>query len=388
MKSYICKKKILATLVVLFLIMFSWIGDLDKYSDEYTSNAIVEAGSAYAVARGINAVVSILQTSTINVGMGVEGSITIGEVLDPLNDLIERFSQVMTVALSSLVLQKLLLIITANKLFSSLLTLLGALSILMIWKSKIGFNPIILKLFILLVVVRFSLGFAVLANSAVDHMFLSKQIEESSAKLNDFQTSVRNLQRETELSKTDISKIRKSMDIDNTRLEKLNTQEIPILKKSLNELSKKLIEANSNLDKLKDKLDWWIRLNPLNVSPEINQAKETVYRLENEKDAIENKIEEKELLVEELRESLHVKEAHLNGDEEGFVDQLMGIKHNLSPSIIEAKLSVVINDIFKLLVLFILATILIPLLFFYLFIGLAKEAWKTDWEQVAKCNKQ
>ena len=66
---------------------------LDDYVDDYTTGAIKNAAITYATARGINALVSMMQSSEVEAGIGVvSGSVTIGELLDPLNDMIERFS--------------------------------------------------------------------------------------------------------------------------------------------------------------------------------------------------------------------------------------------------------------------------------------------------------
>ncbi len=140
MKKIMADRRKWLTAAIGLLTILSWAGSLDKYSDDYTNSAIIQAGSAYAVARGINATVSVLQTSTVSASAGVGvtggGSIMIGEFLDPLNDLIERFSEVMTVALGSLVMQKVLITIAANKLFSGLLTLLGFVSVWLLWMEK------------------------------------------------------------------------------------------------------------------------------------------------------------------------------------------------------------------------------------------------------------
>ena len=69
------EKKNQLILVVILLVTFSWVPTLDNYSDDYTDASILQAGAAYATARGINALISTLQTSTIQVGLGVEGSI-------------------------------------------------------------------------------------------------------------------------------------------------------------------------------------------------------------------------------------------------------------------------------------------------------------------------
>ena len=60
---------------------------LDDYVDEYTDTALRNAALTYATARGLNALVSMMQSSQIEAGVGVvSGSITVGELLDPVND--------------------------------------------------------------------------------------------------------------------------------------------------------------------------------------------------------------------------------------------------------------------------------------------------------------
>jgi hypothetical protein len=53
---------------------------LDDYVDEYTTTSIKNAALTYATARGINALVSMMQSSEVEAGVGiVSGSITIGD---------------------------------------------------------------------------------------------------------------------------------------------------------------------------------------------------------------------------------------------------------------------------------------------------------------------
>jgi len=236
------------------LIILSWTGNLDEYSDNYTNSAIVQAGSAYAIARGINATVSVLQTSTINVVVGIGGSITIGEVLDPVNDLIERFSEVMTIALGSLAMQKILLAIAGNKLFSGLLSLLGALSILVVWSGKTKMFPFLLKLFVLLVVVRFSLGIVVLSNSAIDYQFLSGHIEKRSAELGVFKDRINNLQRKKEMTDTERMHIGENIKRDKLKRNRIQATDIPGLEEKLKAISSKLDQEEAKKRSAKKRL--------------------------------------------------------------------------------------------------------------------------------------
>ena len=117
----------------MLLIGLSWLGNIDKHADKYTHESIIQAGTAYAAARGINAVVSVFQESTIGISFIGSTTVAVGELLDPINDLIERFSSVMVVALGSLVLQKILLVIVAHEFFNSAVTLLGIILIIIIY---------------------------------------------------------------------------------------------------------------------------------------------------------------------------------------------------------------------------------------------------------------
>ncbi|MCB2427500.1 hypothetical protein [Methylophaga pinxianii] len=66
--------------------------------------------TVYALARGLNAVISVAQGTELSIEpMGVGLTLTPGQILDPLNDLIEQFSGVLLMASASLGIQKILL---------------------------------------------------------------------------------------------------------------------------------------------------------------------------------------------------------------------------------------------------------------------------------------
>ena len=82
----------------------------DSAGIEYVDKAFDRALIAFALARATNAIISIIQDSEIDIApAGIGVTIAIGEALDPINDMIERFSWVMLVSLVSLGIQKLLI---------------------------------------------------------------------------------------------------------------------------------------------------------------------------------------------------------------------------------------------------------------------------------------
>ena len=168
-------RALLAILVVV-LVGLSSTRVLDQYVDDYTDEALKNAALTYATARGINAIVSMIQSSEVEAGVGVvSGSITVGELLDPLNDMIERFSTVMTWVLASLAAQKVLLLIASHQMFLYLVAVLGAAALLTLFYAAPAIRNLVFRSFLVVVFVRFALGLAVALNSGADYLFLDQQ---------------------------------------------------------------------------------------------------------------------------------------------------------------------------------------------------------------------
>jgi hypothetical protein len=182
-------RALLATLIVV-LVALSSTHVVDDYVDDYTSESIRNAALTYATARGINALVSVLQSSQIEVGAFVTGSMTIGEVLDPLNDMIERFSTVMTWVLASLAAQKVLLLLASHLLFLYLVAVLGVSALLLLYFGSARARSLVFRCFLVVAFVRFALGLAVVLNSGADYLFLQQQLESNNQKIEQFQSNI------------------------------------------------------------------------------------------------------------------------------------------------------------------------------------------------------
>jgi predicted Zn finger-like uncharacterized protein len=86
----------------------------DSNAEEMIDDNIKRATVAFTIARAMNAVISIIQESELQIepaGLGV--TIAVGEIFDPVNDLIERFSWVMLLSLISLGIMKTLIHISS-----------------------------------------------------------------------------------------------------------------------------------------------------------------------------------------------------------------------------------------------------------------------------------
>jgi hypothetical protein len=121
---------IAASLAMLFLVALSFGGNTDKLGQEYTETGLKRALITFASTRAINGLISVAQGTEVTIQPGGIGAVlTPGEILDPINDLVEQFSQ--TMLFSSVVLgtQKLLIEMSGWVWYSALL----ACVVLFVW---------------------------------------------------------------------------------------------------------------------------------------------------------------------------------------------------------------------------------------------------------------
>ena len=191
--------KALISILIVLLVAISSTRVLDDYVDDYTTESITNAAITYATARGINALVSMVQSSEVEAGIGVvSGSITVGELLDPLNDMIERFSTVMTWVLASLAAQKVLLLLASHELFLYLVAVLGVSTLLLLFYGQPRAQTLFFKTFLGVVFIRFALGLAVTLNSGVDYLFIDQQRQVNDSEIKNFQSDIMSIEAEQE----------------------------------------------------------------------------------------------------------------------------------------------------------------------------------------------
>jgi len=108
--------KIMTALLLIVIIIFCFSGQADKglnrvlgkwdtVTSEHLTELSVKAGASYAITRGLNGIISVIQGSELT---PVFATIAVGEIIDPLNDIVEKVSTVMLVSLISVGIQKLL----------------------------------------------------------------------------------------------------------------------------------------------------------------------------------------------------------------------------------------------------------------------------------------
>ena len=159
---------------------------LDTMTDTYFREAITKAGVAYATCRVINASVSIIKDSSLQLepaGVGI--SLAVGQALDPIDDMTERLSDVLVTAITSLGVQKLAYEISVSLVPPLLSILLFALSILLWFENErlTSLQKIITRFILLIIISRFCLPISSVADDYLHKHFLADQISDANREL-------------------------------------------------------------------------------------------------------------------------------------------------------------------------------------------------------------
>ena len=168
------------------MIAVSFFKPIDNSSQSQLDSALTRATIGFGLARTLNGVISVAQGTEFAVqpaGVGVNFSP--GEILDPINDLVERFSWVMLLATSSLGVQKILLEVSSWAGISVLLAGAGLFFLLTRMRNSAiaSMADIAAKLLLLMLLVRFLIPLGSIANDWVYKQFLQPHFEHSSEQL-------------------------------------------------------------------------------------------------------------------------------------------------------------------------------------------------------------
>ena len=199
-------RPIILVVFAIALIVLSFHGALDYCAKEQVDKTTKESIGIYALSRGINAGISVLQSSQVGIGIA---SIQAGELLDPINDAVERLSSAMVWAIGSLFLQQIVLEVASNPVFKWSFMAIGLVAI-----SALGFvdwerfrnlfsetfkvseptlahyRNLLVRIFIVFAIFRFIVPVFVISSFLVSQMLLETKINEHQKELSSFRKQV------------------------------------------------------------------------------------------------------------------------------------------------------------------------------------------------------
>ena len=176
--------KMISFLVILLILSLTSVPD--NIAEDYIDDSLVASSTAYLVARGVNATISLLQSVSLSIGFV---SVSPGEILDPLNDLVERLSSVILFAIASLGIQKIMIEISGSFIIQTLL-MLTLITLIVNYFFHEKFQIIskknasaIYKILIFLLALRFSIPLMAISSGIIENIFIKNQVESSIANM-------------------------------------------------------------------------------------------------------------------------------------------------------------------------------------------------------------
>jgi hypothetical protein len=150
-------------------------GSLDRKGRSVVDGAFEQALVVFGTAKALNGVVSLAQGTEV----GPPGvTIAVGEVLDPVNDLVERFSWIMLASITSLGIQTIFMNIVTDSVFNALLlALVAAYNLWLFFRFDRDekARTLLFKLTVIIVFLRFSVPLMALANDLVYVHFVKQE---------------------------------------------------------------------------------------------------------------------------------------------------------------------------------------------------------------------
>jgi len=176
--------------ILTIIVAASWWKPLDKAAGVQVNTGFERAAITFAGARMLNGVISVVQGTEISISPGGLGAtLTPGQILDPVNDLVEQFSELMLFATMAFGIMKILLEIGSFWIFSAILS-----GVALAWAGITITNrvpPILLtKILLVLIFVRFSVPLVSVGSDMLFQQFLAKDFNEHKAAIDNSQKAI------------------------------------------------------------------------------------------------------------------------------------------------------------------------------------------------------
>jgi len=182
-------KRVFVLALLLLVALASSSSMLDEPATEYVDAGMKRALATFAIARTLNGAISLAQGTEVTVGIGAAFTLSVGQVLDPVNDLVESFSDLMLMASVAFGIQKILIVIGQYQYVQWLL-----IAVLAVWGAMYCFGkktPRSLdQILVLMLLVRFAVPVVSVGSDAIYDRFLSGKYQQSATGLSTASASV------------------------------------------------------------------------------------------------------------------------------------------------------------------------------------------------------
>jgi len=189
------------TLIAIAALTIAQLQLVDNIGRDYTESTLKRALVTFGIARGLNGVISVAQGTQVAIEpAGIGLNFAPGQILQPVNDLIERFSWVMLAASTSLGIQRVSIEMISSRGYMLTVASFVALSLLLAWlgaRTPVALRRIAGKIAITLLLIRFAIPVMAICSEGLYAAFLSSQYEKSAQQLEQTTTSIAQINRNT-----------------------------------------------------------------------------------------------------------------------------------------------------------------------------------------------
>jgi hypothetical protein len=218
--------KFFLSVILVFLALFTLFFEVDKAALELYYESFDRAVYAFALAKGLNAVISLIQSIELNASFFVGATVGLGQMLDPLNDMVERFSWVMLASSVSIGIQHLLLMLGKTLFLKVALVSVLVLSFLLLWIKKLHSSKLFvfsLKVMVLLLILRFGAVAFVYINEAFYNNLYEDSYKSSTKFINSYKSELEELQKDKDKLEGYWEKFEREMEVFSKKVIKLIT---------------------------------------------------------------------------------------------------------------------------------------------------------------------
>ncbi len=162
----------LASLLVLAVVL-CWLPAFQAMADRYVDDGLQRSLLSFATARALHSVVSVLQGTELAVQpMGVGLTLTLGQVLAPISDLVAQFADWMLWASIAFGLQKLLLSMGGSYGVTGVLSLIALAWLLLRWRQQ-AVPTWLSRLLVVLLFTRLVMPVTIIGSEALFQHFMA-----------------------------------------------------------------------------------------------------------------------------------------------------------------------------------------------------------------------
>lgn len=172
----------LVALLLAAALALTWLRPLDTLAERHVEAGLKRALVAFAAARTLNAVLSALQEASVSFQVGAGVSVKPGAVLEPLDDVVEQFSNLMFVATASFAVQRLMIEVLAAWPVCVALSMLWLGWAALAWRAR-GMPAWLPRLAVALLILRLAVPVLAWVGEAVHTTVLARPYQQHAERL-------------------------------------------------------------------------------------------------------------------------------------------------------------------------------------------------------------